>query len=119
MISRYGGSFFGNDNLNNPGSLDWVLEAIQYPIFGADQYPVLAQKTAILSWIINEGHVFYDGNKRTSTMSAMLFLIANGHALEATPRELIEIAESIAMCKTSGFTFKEYVAWIKERLREI
>jgi len=116
MIKFYGGSFWGKNNLNNPGSLDWVLEAIQYPIFGNDQYPSFVEKAAILSWIINEGHVFYDGNKRTSQMCLLLFVKANGYKLIASNDELLNISLLIATNKTNKFFYKDYVQWLKERV---
>jgi len=119
MISKYGGSYFGENNLNNSGSLDWVLEAIQYPIFGNDLYPTLVQKASILSWIINEGHIFYDGNKRTSNIVLLIFLFFNGYTLQASKDELIQISKLIATCKTSNYSLEEYISWIEDRLIEL
>lgn len=119
MISKYGGLFLGENNLKNPGSLDWVLEAIQYPIFGIDQYPTIISKAAQLGWIINEGHVFHDGNKRTSSMSVLLFLVANDVLLKASTSEFLDISERIATCQTCGFTIEDYVKWIREHIRLI
>lgn len=119
MIHRFGGIFEGFDNLKNPGSLDWVLDAIQYPIFDIDRFPTIFQKAAQLGWIINEGHVFHDGNKRTSTMAVMIFMNVNNYAIEATENEFIEISERVATCKISGFTFDGYVSWIEERSRQV
>lgn len=118
LISRYGGKFSEPDNLCNSGSLDWVLEAIQYPVFDVDNYPTIAHKAAILNWIINEGHVFVDGNKRTSNMATILFLTINGYKLNATNDELILVSEKIATCKTCNYSFEEYLRWVEERLIE-
>lgn len=116
MITKYGGLFVGEDNLKYPGSLDWVLEAIQYPIVGFDQYPTLIHKAAQLGWIINEGHVFNDGNKRTSNMSVLLFLAANDFGIIAKTEDFIEVSEKIATCKTSGYTVENYILWLEEHL---
>lgn len=116
MINLYGGSFWGTTNLNNPYSLDWVLDAIQFPIFGNDQYPSFHEKAAILSWIINEGHVFNDGNKRTSNMCLLLFLRVNGFQLGASNDELVNTSILIATSKTSNYSYKDYVQWLKERI---
>jgi death-on-curing protein len=119
MIIRFGGTYLGTDNLHNGESLDWVLEAIQYPIFDNDQYPTIPMKAAILSWIINEGHVFHDGNKRTSIMCAMLFLETNGYKLLASQKELSDISLLIADNKNNGFSFKDYVAWVEAHCQEL
>lgn len=116
MISKYGGLFLGDDNLNNPGSLDWVLEAIQYPIFGIDQYPTLINKAAQLGWIINGGHVFHDGNKRTSNMSVLLFLVGNGFVIKTSIKDFIDVSEKIATCQTCGFTIENYTKWLEEHV---
>ena len=116
LIKNYGGYFEGEDNLENPSSLDWVLEAIQYPIFGYDKYPSISKKAAVLGWIINTGHVFYDGNKRTSTMAILIFLSANGFALNSSKEELIQIAERISKYKETNFSLDEYTLWIEERI---
>jgi death-on-curing protein len=116
MISRYGGAYFGTDNLVNSSSINWVLDAIRYPIFGNDQYPSFHEKGAILSWIINEGHVFNDGNKRTSNMCLLLFLRVNGFQLIASNDELVNVSILIATSKISNYSYKDYVQWLKERI---
>ena len=73
------GSFFPPDNLINPGSLDWVLNAIQHPIFGIDPYPGLISKAALLAWTIINDHIFYDGNKRTGMYVLETLLILQPH----------------------------------------
>jgi death on curing protein len=119
MINRYGGMFRGKDNLKYPESLDWVLDAIQYPIFGIDHYPTLVRKAAQLGWIINEGHVFHDGNKRTSNMSVLLFLVANDFVIKTKTEDFIEISEKIATCKICGFTIEDYVFWLEGHLMPV
>jgi len=119
MITKYGGLFVGKDNLKNPGSLDWVLDAIQYPIFGCDKYPSLLHKAAQLGWIINAGHVFNDGNKRTSNMSVLLFLAANDLRVIAKIEEFIDVSEKIATCKTSGYKVENYLLWLERHIKPI
>jgi death on curing protein len=96
LVEIYGGDYFGLDNLINPGSLEWVLEAIQHPFFNLDPYPTIAQKAAILVWIINGEYVFYDGNKRTGMFAAILFLKINGYRLDSTSAQIMEIALRVA-----------------------
>lgn len=51
MILRYGGFFAeGDDNLANPGALDYVLTAIRGSFFGHVPYPSLLEKAAALAW---------------------------------------------------------------------
>jgi len=116
MISRYGGDFLGEDNLIFSGSLDWVLDAIQYPIFGKELYPTSVEKAAQLGWIICEGHIFHDGNKRTGTMAVLLFLRSNRFDLNASKEELVDIAEKLATSKEKGFTIEDYISWLNDHI---
>jgi len=116
LIEKYGGDFQGLDNLINGGSLEWVLDAIQHPFFGYDPYPTVAHKAALLAWAINDGHVFLDGNKRTSMFTAALFLDANGYRLKATKNEIISTALAIATKHESGFTYDNLVEWFEAHI---
>lgn len=61
--------------------LDLLLAAVQRPqasAFGADAYPTLREKAAVLLHAIARNHPFADGNKRTATIGAVLMLEVNG-----------------------------------------
>jgi len=116
-IETAGGEYFPLENLINPGSLEWVLDAIQYPLFGVDHYPTIAEKAAILAWTIIDGHVFYDGCKRTGMSALDGFLRWNGYRLDATNDEIVEVACSIAKGNTNeGFPYDQFVRWVRDRL---
>lgn len=117
LINRYGGFHNGLDNLKNPGSLKWVLDSIQYPLFDSYIYPNFVDKVAILSWTINEGHVFHDGNKRTSTFTMLEFIRINNFQINASKAELKEISSLIASCILNNFTYQDYVNWLSKRIR--
>jgi len=109
--------FSGQDNLRNLGSLEWVLEAIQYPLYGVHLYPTLAEKAATLAWVIIAEHVFNDGCKRTG-MSALEALVeSGGFRLNAEDDEIIDIALRVAEAGSgSGFTRGDLVRWVRDRL---
>jgi death-on-curing protein len=116
-ITRSGDDWIGTENLENSGSLEWVLDAIQYPLFGIDLYPTLADKAAILAWTIIDGHVFYDGCKRTGVSALEIFVRLNGYALEATSEELIDVALRIAdRSDERPYSIPEFVNWVRTRL---
>jgi len=117
LIERYGGNFNGLDNLLNRNSLEWVLDIIQHPLFVEDQYPTVIHKAAILAWIIIDGHVFYDGNKRTSMFAAIRFLQWNGYQLDVTPQEIIDISLQVANKHESGITYNNLVQWFIDHIR--
>ena len=116
-ILRSEGLLAGTDNLTNPGSLDWVLDAIQHPVFGVEPYPTIQDKAAMLAWEIIAAHVFADGNKRTGMSALKAFLRANGYMLEALQDEVIETALKIADAGRSGYTRDEFIEWVRGRTR--
>jgi death-on-curing protein len=114
---RAGTLYVEPDNLRNPDSLEWVLEAIQYPLFGVNNYPTLAEKAALLAWIIIDSHVFHDGNKRTGMSALDIFVRQNGYQLNASDEEIVEIALRIAGRNSqTDYTFGEFVQWVRNKL---
>ena len=109
----------GTAVLLNPGSLDWVLEAIEHPVFDVMQYSTLSEKAAKLAWTVITAHVFVDGNKRTGMSALVIFLQRNGCGLNVTTDEIVETALLIAQTSTNGYTFDEFVAWVNEKIRPL
>lgn len=118
-IEKTKGLYIGADNLHTPGSLQWVVDAIRYPLFGVDPYPTIEEKAAQLAWVIIDGHVFHDGNKRTGMSVMIAFLKANGYRVSASDDELIEIALKIANRSKRGYNVNSLVAWLRERIERV
>lgn len=111
--------YFPPENLCNRGSLEWVLDAIQYPLSesGVDLYPGLVEKAARLAWTIIRSHVFWDGNKRTGMSALLLFLRLNGYDLNVTEEELEDWARAIADPRNHPNLGCENLAdWVRHRL---
>jgi len=107
----------GVDNLKERGSLKWVLDAIQSPLFGVDHYPSLVEKAAKLAWTIIGGHVFWDGNKRTGMSVLHAFLRVNGYRLNTTNDQVVQIALRIAQANTEkSYTCEEFVQWVRDKI---
>lgn len=103
--------------LKEQGKLEWVLETIQYPLFGMERYPSIADKAALLAWTIIKGHIFWDGNKRTGMSVLITFLRSNGYRLNITPQEIVEIALQVAGKDTERiFLYEEFLDWIRKKL---
>jgi len=112
-----GQRWVGVDNLKDRGSLEWVLEVIQYPLFGVDRYPTLAEKAAILAWKIIAGHVFWDGNKRTGMSILHGFLRRNGYRLDISQDEVVEIACRIAgKCSGETWAYEDFAQWVRDKM---
>lgn len=96
-VQRYGGRYIDVDkNLHNRASLEYILAAIQYPVFGYDRFPTLIDKASALAWWIVEGHVFNDGNKRTGMQSAIELLELNGAMTHFNVDIVVEIPLAVA-----------------------
>lgn len=115
-IEETGGEWIGYDNMRNPGSLKWVLDAIQYPLFAVYSYPTLAEKAAILAWVIIDGHVFYDGCKRTGMSALEIFILLNGYQVIASGDEIRNTAIRVAKHVEDGFIYEEFVSWVRSKM---
>ena len=112
MIEEFGGLFLDyNDNLLEPGSLEHTLAEIKGSLFGEELYPDIFQKAGLIAWRINAGHIFYDGNKRTSMEACRLFLELNNHILKID-NEVVEIALKIAR---QEIEFDAFVEWLRNK----
>lgn len=78
MIHESGGRFEPPKNLLNITSLEYILDAITYPLYDIDIFPSLKEKAAALAFEIIVSHIFFDGNKRTGIHIAWEFLQSNG-----------------------------------------
>lgn len=105
-----------SDNLRQEGSLDWVLDAIRYQVYGTDRYPTATDKAAILAWTIIEGHVFFDGNKRTGIFAMETFLLSNGYELNYSTEEIVEIALKIANHDAEPYPPPALGNWLNEHI---
>lgn len=92
QISRYGG---------NPGirELDGLKSALGLPAatFGGEfLHPDIFSMAAAYLFHITNNHPFIDGNKRTGTATALVFLYLNGYELGATEDDLFEMVMGVA-----------------------
>lgn len=80
VIEKYGGSFFGEDNLKLATPLDYLLDlCANNEVFGQAQYPTVPHVAALLLFKLITSHVFNDGNKRTALLTSDYFLFINGY----------------------------------------
>lgn len=64
--------------------------------FGADAYPTITEKAAVLFHSIARNHPFRDGNKRTSTVALIFMLAANGQRVTWEPQAALEMILDVA-----------------------
>lgn len=108
MLEMFGG--LNPPALLNRGSLEHILEAIIFPVFGQQLYPSIYDKAAALCHTLARGHVFQDGNKRTALEASRQFLELNGLKLNMEPAAVIKLIVSVAEGKTK---FEDLVEWLR------
>lgn len=106
LTEDYGGSH----GVRDERSLFSVIAAPQQSVFGQEQYNGVFEKAAVYARIIISDHLFVDGNKRTGITCAALFMMQNGHLLNAMPKELEDFAVHIAFSKAD---IPEIAAWFE------
>jgi death-on-curing protein len=112
QIERFGGA----SAIRDRGALESAVARPQMTFGGEDLYSDLADKAASLMHSLIQNHPFLDGNKRTGAMALELFLLANGHELDASDDELEETTLAVAR----GELAAEAIAiWIRQRLRAL
>ncbi len=68
----------GSQGVRDRGRLESAFAAMRQEVFGEELYPTIFEKAAVLMRGVIADHPFTDGNKRTGTMSALVFLNLNG-----------------------------------------
>lgn len=120
-IKEFGGLFLdADDNLVNPGSLEYILEAVWGSMFGVEPYPAIVDKAAAIGWTIMAKHVFHDGNKRTGLLACQIFLELNGYdmqiVLDAPDQDAMTICEGVAK---QEIDLSEFTRWVEQRIKKI
>ncbi|MBU3957530.1 MAG: Fic family protein [Nanoarchaeota archaeon] len=97
----------------NKGSLEFLTAKIESKYNDKDLKKQIAKIAAILWMDIIQKHPFLDGNKRTATEAAMLFLEKNSFVLETATAGKVYISLKIA---NNEIKYEELVKWIYEKI---
>ena len=76
-------------------------------------YPDLASKAAALGHSLIQNHPFVDGNKRIGHAAMEVFLLLNGHEIDASVDEQEQIIIEVASGKVSRIELGE---WLREHV---
>ena len=87
----------GSHGTRDSGRLESVIAVQTQEIFGEELYKTLFDKAAAIARGIIADHPFFDGNKRTGIMSALIFLERNGIPTQVKDKELEDFAVRIAV----------------------
>lgn len=83
-------------------------------LFGEEQFPTIADKSASLLHSLAYHHLFVDGNKRTAARAVMLFLSDNGYQLTWDDKTQYDFILEIAQGK---YDVSEIAARLTEYIR--
>jgi death-on-curing protein len=117
QIETFGGDFLvESDNFINRGALALALDQLTAHIFGQRLHPTAIDQAAHLCHRIIDGHVFYDGNKRTGMEVLRVYLemfdIPLRIRTDGVDVDFVATALSIA---TGQMDESELKAWIYKR----
>lgn len=81
---------------------------------GQDLYPDLVTKAAALAFSLVGNHPFVDGNKRIGHAALEVFLVPNGHELDAK----VDDAESMILQLAAGALTRDvFVDWVRSHVK--
>lgn len=100
--------------IKDVGLFDSAIHEPMKSFDGKDLYSTLEEKTACYLRSLAMNHPFFDGNKRTALLSAVIFLRLNGHKITCDNNTLYIITKGIVENKSS---IKEIVEIIKPYIR--
>lgn len=109
ILERYPGLPGNKPGMSVNAIVGRILANIHYR-----QFTGIEQVAAIYAEAIARGHVFNDGNKRTSLVSTFTFLEGNGYTI-AAPDEIL--AEWIVELAEGAKDNNDFAIWLKSRLR--
>jgi death-on-curing protein len=101
----------GSQGIRDTERIESALASMRQEVFGQDLYPTIFEKAAVLMRGIIADHPFSDGNKRTGTMAALVFLNLNAYDTSLlTDQELEDFAVAVAV---EHFDVPTIAAWLK------
>jgi death-on-curing protein len=104
----------GASGVRDSGGLESSLAQPQMAFGGRALYPDLITKAAALGFSLVSNHPFIDGNKRIGHAAMEVFLLLNGHELDAD----VDDSEAIILQLAAGkLTRDSFVAWVREHVQ--
>jgi death-on-curing protein len=103
----------GSSAIRDLGALESALAQPRASFDDVELYPTLVDKAAALGFSLIQNHPFVDGNKRIGHAALEVFLVLNGHQLDAT----VDDAERVILGVAAGTIGREeFSRWIREHL---
>ena len=103
----------GLAGIRDLGALESALAQPRMAFAGQELYPSIVEKAAALGFSLIKNHPFTDGNKRTGHAVMEMFLMLNGHAIQATVDEQVDVVLRVA----SGELGREgFLDWLRSHV---
>ena len=103
----------GDHGVHDLGLVDSAVAQPRMTFGGKFLYLTLAEKASALGFSLNKNHGFVDGNKRTSQAAMEMFLLRNGHEIDAPVDEQESVFLRVA---ASEMTRDEFTEWVRSRI---
>lgn len=104
----------GLEGVRDLGGLESAVAQPQMTFDGQDLYPCLPTKAAALGFSLIRNHPFVDGNKRIGHLAMEMFLVLNGHELDAGVDEQERIILGLAAGEVNR---EEFAGWVRSSMR--
>ena len=105
----------GATGIRDLNGLQSALAQPRMTFGGKDLYPSVAAKAAALGFSLIRNHPFIDGNKRVGHAAMELFLVINGHEIEAS----VDEQEAVILGVASGdIDREEFLNWLELHMIE-
>jgi death-on-curing protein len=106
----------GSPGLRDLRLLEGSLSQLRQTFSGADLYPTLIEKAAVLGFSLIKNHPFVDGNKRVGHAALEVMLMLNGYELTASK----ESTEAVVLAVASGMLDRQaWTEWGKEQIKPL
>ena len=112
LLSRWGGAGGGGHRGASYEGVDAAVQAVKNSYY--DNTVDLAAAYAVY---IVQGHVFFDGNKRTGAAAMRVFLEINGTAIRPPSLEIASKMIELQTRSEAGESTRALIAWLAAWLR--
>jgi death-on-curing protein len=99
----------GSAEIHSVEALESALAQPRMTFGREDLYPTVVEKAAALGFSLIRNHPFVDGNKRTGHAAMEIFLILNGHEIDASVDEQERIILQLAAGELERKAFDEWL----------
>ena len=106
----------GASGLRNLGGLESAIAQPRMTFGEQELYPTLIEKAGALCFSLVQNHPFVDGNKRLGHAAMEVFLILNGHEIQASVDDQESLILGIA---SSQVTRNNLITWLSNHVFEI